>query len=137
MMSFNRLPIFLLVLLLTILSASLVFAEAEQTTEAYAATPGQILPLNSAPVAGLANITSEYAQGIRMDFGSQTLPLVAREISLDPRTDIPAPSSHEPFVFSFYQSNEARLGISPMTQRFSFNPITDIMNLEVLVQYKF
>jgi hypothetical protein len=139
MMSFNKLPLILLVLLLIMLSASLVFAETEQTNPSNTTTTGRLVPLtlNGTTVAGLSDITSDYSRGIRLNFGVQSAALAPGGIIPNLPSDPIKTSSHEPMIFSFYKSEATKLGVSPLSDRFNLNPIADLMNMEVMWQYKF
>jgi len=136
-MSYNRFPIFFLVLILIFLSEPLVFAESEQTNQSHTTTMGLALPLIGTPMAGFSDITSEFSRGMKMDFGSQISTLLPRVVSPDSPTDFSNKYSREPMIFSFSYTEVTRFSISPLSEKFSFNPVTDIRNLEVLLQYKF
>jgi hypothetical protein len=136
-MSFNRFSIFFLVLLLIFLSATLVFAESEQPNQSHTTTLGPALPLIGTPMAGFSDITSEYSRGMKMDFGGRISSLPPRAVSPDSLTDFSNKYSREPMIFSFSYTEVTKFSISPLSEKFSFNPVTDIRNLEVLLQYKF
>ena len=137
MMPFYKFSIFALVLLLILLSATLVFSESEQTNPSHTTTIGLGLPLIGTPTAGFSDITSEYTRGMRMNFGDQITELVPQSVSLDSSTAFSTKYSREPMIFSLYNTEMTRLSLSPLSEKFSFNPVTDIRNLEVLLQYKF
>jgi hypothetical protein len=133
--SFNRFSIFFPVLLLIILSASFVFAAAEQ--KSYDNTAGQVCPAKGTPAEALVDITSEYSQGMHVDFSGQATAPAPREIALDSPTDFSSKYFRQQLTLPFYDSKETKWCLAPLSDNFSFNPMTDIRNLKVLLQYKF
>ncbi len=72
-----------------------------------------------------------------MDFRSETAARAPREIPPDSFTDFSAKYFHEQWALPFYDTNETKWCLAPLSDKFSFDPMTDIKNLEVLLQYKF
>ncbi len=138
-MSFIRFPIFFLVLLLIIFSASLGFAAADQSKQLYDTTAG----LNSTPTAAWVDTTSEYTQGVHIDFGVETIVRAPQANSPDSPTDLATKYFHEHFTLPFYNRGETTWSIASLSDKFSSNPVTDFKNLtdiknfEVLLQFKF
>jgi hypothetical protein len=131
---FNRFPILLFVLLPIILSVTPVFAATELTNLSSHAT-GRMTNCTSA--GALVDITSEYSQEMHWDFKSETIARTTREIPPDSFSDFSAKYFHEPWTLPFYNSKDTKWCLSPLSDKFSFDPMTDIRNLEVLLQYKF
>ena len=85
----------------------------------------------------LVDITSEYSQGMHVDFSGEITPPAPKEISLDSQPDFSTKYFREQLTLPFYDSKETKWCIAPLSDKFSFNQMTNIRNLEVLLQYKF
>jgi len=138
-MSLNRFTVFSSVPLVIIFSASLVFAAADQSNQPHH-TAAEI---NSTSTATSVDTTSEYTQGVQINFGVQTIAPTHRESFLDTPTDLAAKYFHEPITLPFYNGGKTTWSIASLSDKFSSNPMTDIKNLtdirnvEVLIQFKF
>lgn len=131
-----RIPIFFPVILLIILSCPL-FAAAEQTSQSHGIATQRIWAANGLPTSALLDITSEYSKGIHMDFKSETTATPPREILPDPSPlDFSKKYSGKLPAFTFYNSKETKWSFEPLSDKFSLNPLADIRNVEVFLQYK-
>jgi hypothetical protein len=132
---FKRSSKVLFVLLPIILSISPVFAETKQANPSPHNISGRMANCTSGEA--LVDITSEYSQGMHLDFRGKTPAHAPREIPPDSFTDFSAKYFHAPWTLPFYDTKETKWCLSPLSDKFSLDPMTDIRNLEVLLQYKF
>lgn len=135
MTSFKRFSIFFPVLLLIVLTASFVFAAAEQKSRDTTAV--RACPASGTPAEVLVDITSEYSQGMHADFSGEITAQPPREISLDSPANFSTKYFREQLTLPFYDSKETKWCLAPLSDKFSFNQMTNIRNLEVLLQLKF
>lgn len=136
MMSFNLLLKFV-ILFLFIFPASLVLAADDQTNTSQDAIAERVWPTHGTPLAALIDITTAYAKGKLTDIKGEDKAPVRGEAPLDGATDFSKKYFGERSTFTVFEGGETRWGLAPLSDKFSLNPMTDIMNLEVLLQYKF
>jgi hypothetical protein len=139
MISSKRLPIFSLAFALVMFSASFAFAAAEQPAQTNNTAAGP----NDTSTASLVDITtSQYSQGMHIDFGVETT-AAAPENSLDSPSDFSTKYIREHFTLPFYNGEATTWSLTSLADKFSSNPmtdvrnLTDIRNLAVLMQFKF
>jgi hypothetical protein len=134
-MKFNRFPILLFVLLPIILSVSPVLSAAERTNPSLPTISGRTA--NCTSTTALIDITSEYSQEMHWDFNSETIARATKKNPPDSFSDFSEKYFHEPWTLPFYDTKETKWCLSPLSDKFSFDPMTDIRNMEVLLQYRF
>jgi len=137
-MPLYRLHKICLALFLMVFCTSLAFAASDQTDNKQRDTVAQqVLPTISTPTVALLNITSEYTKECLTDFKEKTkIPMYADPL-LEGPTDLLKKDSREQSTFTMFDGGDIRCSVAPLSNKFSLNPIADIMNLEVLLQHKF
>jgi hypothetical protein len=132
---FNRISILFRVLFLICLSAGPAFAALDQTNHSSSDVDAKARA--EAPAPSLLDITHEYSRGVRLDFTCKTDSPSPRETLPDPSTGLFPKRFATPPAFTFYSTEQTAWSLSPLSDKFSLNPLDDIGNLEVLLRYSF
>ena len=134
-MSFNRFLLLLPVLFLTILFAFPVFAEAEQG-QSHDTAAGLTGTVNSAPV--LLDITSECSRGTNPDFKNEKIiPAAPREFSFDSSMAFSRKYFGSQPALTVYDTRRTSWCLESLSEKLILDPMANIRNLEVMLQYKF
>ncbi len=140
-MTFKCIPKILPVLFLCMFYASLALAAVDQKSSSQNTNFPWVVPTNGSPVPALTDITTEYSKGMPADFGGKTNAAVRLLLAAFPDPSIDPNPAAEYFrdlsTFTFYDDKDTRWNLAPLSDKFTMNPLTDIRNVEVLLQYKY
>jgi hypothetical protein len=128
---------FFILLFLILSHTSLALAALVQTEEPQDAIAERVWPTHGAPMAASIDIAHEFAKEIfTVPDGEKRTPQRG-DAPLDGLTDFSQKYFKDTSTFTLFDSAETRWSLAPLSDKFNLNPMTDIRNLEVLLQRKF
>jgi hypothetical protein len=138
MMASNCVYKFFLLLFLIVSYASLTLAAVDQTKKPQDAISERVWPTYGTPMAASIDISREHTKGILPDINGETRRAPLRgDAPLDGLMDFSQKYFRDNSTFTVFNGAETRWSLAPLSEKFNLNPMTDIRNLEVLLQLKF